>query len=430
MKILVVGSGGREHAICAKLAQSNIVQKIYCAPGNAGIAEIGECVPVNANDINGLADLVKRENIDLTVVGPEEPLTNGIVDEFTDQGLRIFGPTREASMIEGSKAFAKEFMKRHHIPTAPFKIFEDREEALRFVQETRYPLVIKADGLAAGKGAIIVNSVDEAQRTIDNMMVEKVFGEAGNRVVVEEKLEGEEITVMAFTDGESILPMLPSQDHKPAFDNDKGPNTGGMGAYCPVPFVSDKLMVDILDLILEPAVRGLREDGRMFKGILYAGLMVNDRGPKVIEFNCRFGDPETQVVHPLLRNDLAEIFISIADNNLDLEDLVWRDLYSVCVILASRGYPKSYEKGMKISGLPKKDPNAKRRFVFHAVTKLENSSVVTAGGRVLGVTNLDVNLHDAIAGSYEQVEKIKFEGAFYRSDIGQKATRRRSKRTH
>ncbi len=428
MKILVVGSGGREHAICSKLSQSRLVQKIYCAPGNAGIAEIGQCVDIGANDISALVDLVKKENIDLTVVGPEEPLTLGIVDEFEEQGLRIFGPRKEASMIEGSKAFAKEFMKRYHIPTAPFKIFEDREEAIAFSSETRYPLVIKADGLAAGKGAIIVDNVEQANNTINKMMVDKVFGEAGSRVVIEDKLVGEEITVMAFTDGEHILPMLPAQDHKPAFDDDKGPNTGGMGAYCPVPFVPDSMMVDIYDLILEPVVRGLKEDGRTFKGIIYAGLMVNERGPKVIEFNCRFGDPETQVVLPLLRNDLAEIFISIVDNNLNLEDLVWRDLYSVCVILASEGYPKSYEKGKEIKGLPKKADD-RRRFVFHAGTSLTDNRIVTSGGRVLGVTSLDVNLHDAIAGAYELVEQIGFEGAFHRSDIGQKAVRRRGKIT-
>jgi len=426
MKILVVGSGGREHAICQKLSQSNLVTKIYCAPGNAGIAEIGECIDIGANDISGLADLVKREQIDLTVVGPEEPLTLGIVDEFEEQGLRIFGPRKEASMIEGSKAFAKEFMKRYHIPTAPFKIFENREDAIAFCNETRYPLVIKADGLAAGKGAIIVNNVEEAQNTVNKMMVDKVFGEAGNKVVIEDKLVGEEITVMAFTDGEHILPMLPSQDHKPAYDNDQGPNTGGMGCYCPVPFVPDSMMVDIYDLILEPVVRGLKKEGRTFKGIIYAGLMVNDRGPKVIEFNCRFGDPETQVVLPLLRNDLAEIFIAIVDNNLNLEDLIWRDLYAVCVILASEGYPKSYEKGKVIHGLPKASDD-RRHFVFHAGTALKDGKAVTSGGRVLGVTNLDANLHDAIAGAYETVEKIKFDGVFYRSDIGQKAVRRRGK---
>jgi phosphoribosylamine--glycine ligase len=257
------------------------------------------------------------------------------------------------------------------------------------------------------------------------MMVDKRFGEAGSKVVIEDKLEGEEVTVMAFTDGESILPMLPSQDHKPVFDNDQGPNTGGMGAYCPVPFVSDKLMTDILDLVLEPTVRGLKAEGRTFKGILYAGLMVNDKGPKVIEFNCRFGDPETQVVLPLLKNDLAEIFASIVDGHVSFEDLTWRDAYSVCVIMASDGYPGNYVKGKLISGLPAKDLQGKH--IFHAGTSIEDDAVVTSGGRVLGVTSLDSNLHDAIAGAYDIVEKIKFEGAFYRSDIGQKATRRRRK---
>ncbi|MBU1320567.1 MAG: phosphoribosylamine--glycine ligase [candidate division Zixibacteria bacterium] len=428
MKILVVGSGGREHAICHKLSRSRLVKKIYCAPGNAGIAEIGECVPANADNINDLVEFAERERVDLTVVGPEQPLTSGIVDTFVARGLRIFGPTKEASVIEGSKAFAKEFMRDHHIPTAPFRIFEERDEAHRFCAETRYPLVIKADGLAAGKGAIIVNNVEEARETIDNMMVEKVFGEAGNKVVIEDKLIGEEVTVMAFTDGETILPMLPSQDHKPVFDGDQGPNTGGMGAYCPVPFVSDRLMVDILDLVLEPTVRGLKAEGRTFKGILYAGLMINERGPKVIEFNCRFGDPETQVVLPLLENDLAEIFISIADGNLSLEELTWKDAYSVCVIMASEGYPGSYVKGKPISGLH--GNGSDDSFVFHAGTERFGDQTVTNGGRVLGVTKLDANLHDAIAGAYEIVQKIGFDGAFCRKDIGQKATRRRSKLTH
>jgi phosphoribosylamine--glycine ligase len=428
MKILVVGSGGREHAICWKLSKSKLVSKIYCAPGNAGIAEIGECVPVSVDDIAALVDVVEKEAIDLTVVGPEKPLTLGIVDEFEERGLRIFGPTKEASIIEGSKAFAKEFMRRYHIPTAPFKIFDDREEALRFCNETRYPLVIKADGLAGGKGAIIVDNIQQARSTVDSMMVDKRFGEAGSKVVIEDRLVGEEVTVMAFTDGESILPMLPSQDHKPVFDNDQGPNTGGMGAYCPVPFVSDSLMVDIYDIVLEPAIRGLKSEGRTFKGILYAGLMVNDKGPKVIEFNCRFGDPETQVVLPLLKNDLAEIFISIVDGSVSLEDLTWRDASAVCVILASQGYPGSYEKGKPISGLPKTEKDGK--YMFHAGTKRRDSQILTDGGRVLGVTSLDVNLHDAIAGAYEVVDKIKFDGAFFRSDIAQKATRRRGKLAH
>ena len=427
MKILVVGSGGREHTICWKLSKSKLVSKIFCAPGNAGIADIGKCVPFPVDDIPGLANLAEQEGIDLTVVGPELPLTLGIVDEFEERGLRIFGPTKEAAIIEGSKAFAKEFMRKYHIPTAPFKVFDNREEALRFCNDTRYPLVIKADGLAAGKGAIIVDNIQQARNTVDSMMLHKRFGEAGSKVVIEDKLVGEEVTVMAFTDGESILPMLPSQDHKPVFDNDQGPNTGGMGAYCPVPFVSDSLMMDILDLVLEPTIRGLKAEGRIFKGILYAGLMVNERGPKVIEFNCRFGDPETQVVLPLLKNDLAEIFISIVDGNISLEDLTWQDACSVCVILASDGYPGSYEKGKPISGLPAKHTD--QRLVFHAGTKRAGDMTVTNGGRVLGVASLDVNLHDAIAGAYEVAEKIKFDGSFFRTDIGRKATMRKGKMT-
>jgi phosphoribosylamine--glycine ligase len=429
MNILVVGAGGREHAICWKLSRSKIVSKIYCAPGNAGIAEIAQCLPIEMLDIAGLASFAKRERIDLTVVGPEDPLTHGIVDEFETQGLRIFGPTREASIIEGSKAFAKEFMRENHIPTAPFKIFDDREEALRFCGDTRYPLVIKADGLAAGKGAIIVNNVEEARETVDRMMVDKIFGEAGSKVIIEDKLIGEEITVMAFTDGKTVLPMLPSQDHKAVRDGDQGPNTGGMGAYCPVPFVTDSLMVDIMDLVLEPTVRGLKARNRTFKGILYAGLMVNDRGPKVIEFNCRFGDPETQVVLPLLENDLAEVFISIVDGNLSLEELTWRDAYAVCVIMASKGYPGTYEKGTLIKGLPT-DRRDDKCHVFHAGTKKLDNGIVTNGGRVLGVTGINANLHDAIAGAYDIADRIKFEGAFYRTDIGQKATRRWGRYAH
>lgn len=427
MKILVIGSGAREHVLTWKLAQSEKVEKIYAAPGNGGIASKAECISIAAGAMDDLAQFAIERSIDLTIVGPEQPLSAGIVDLFQSKGLKVFGPTKNASIIESSKAWAKEFMSKYHIPTAPYKIFDDYEEALRFITQLQLPFVIKADGLAAGKGAVIVNTLDDARQTLKEMMIDKIFGQAGNRVIIEEKLEGEELSLLAFTDGKSVLPMIPSQDHKAVFDNDEGPNTGGMGAYCPVPFVSSRLQESIIDLVLEPAVRGLALEGRMFKGVLYAGLMITDFGPKVIEFNCRFGDPETQAILPLLDNDLAEICMQIANQNLTIDQLNFKDNYCVGVVMASAGYPGRYDKGIPIEGVLK--AKAENRQVFHAGTAMKDGQLVTSGGRVLTVCAEAENLQDAIASAYEGVEKINFEGAHFRKDIAARASRRKFKLT-
>jgi phosphoribosylamine--glycine ligase len=423
MRVLVVGGGGREHVLVWKLSQSNLVRKIYAAPGNAGIAELAECADIAAHDLKGLADFAEKNSVDLTVVGPELPLTLGIVDEFEERGLRIFGPSKSAAQIEGSKVFSKEFMKRYHIPTASFRIFESRDEAVAFVRSVDVPIVVKADGLAAGKGAVIPKDSKEAERVIDDMMVRKVFREAGNKVVVEHFMEGEELTVMAFTDGHNVFPMLSSQDHKRIYDGDEGPNTGGMGAYAPTRVVSEKLMETIKDEILEPAIGGLNSEDRIYKGVLYAGLMITDRGPKVLEFNCRFGDPEAQAVLPLLESDLAEIFCHIVDGDLDAEKIKWEDNAAVCVVLASAGYPIKYEKGKQIRGL--KRLAGRDSLVFHAGTRYEGNRLYTDGGRVLGITALDKTLPKAIEKAYGAVGMVSFEGMHYRKDIAARGLKQR-----
>jgi phosphoribosylamine--glycine ligase len=420
MKILVVGGGGREHAIAWKLSQSPLVKKIYAAPGNAGIAELGDCVEISSEDIKELADFAEKNSIDLTVVGPELPLTLGIVDEFGKRNLKIFGPKKEAALIEGSKVFAKEFMKKYHIPTASFKIFEKKEEALDFIRSSEFPLVIKADGLAAGKGAFVIEDLNNAEEVIQKVMGEKVLGEAGNKVVVEDFLTGEEVTILAFTDGKTILPIVSSQDHKRIYDGDRGPNTGGMGAYAPTLIVNDRMMKKITEEILEPTIYGLEREGRVYKGVLYAGLIITEIGPKVMEFNCRFGDPETQVVLSLLESDLAEIFLSIINEELELQDVKWKDGSAVCVVLASGGYPDKYEKGKEIFGLKRAQNSGV--VVFHAGTKNEGNKIVTNGGRVLGVTAFDKTMQGALSKAYSAADKIKFEGMQYRHDIGYRAT--------
>ncbi len=421
MKILVVGGGGREHTLVWKLASSPLVDKVFAAPGNAGIAELAECVDIRVDHLTRLADFAQRNSVDLTVVGPEVPLTLGIVDEFEKRGLKILGPNRSAAEIEGSKVFAKQFMKKHHIPTASFKIFDKPEEASDFIRSSEMPLVIKADGLAAGKGAIIVEDTRSALSTIQKIMVDKIFGGAGSRVVVEDFLEGEELTVLAFTDGKSVFPMLLSQDHKKIFDGDRGPNTGGMGAYAPTTVADDRMMKRIYDEVLEPTVAGLEREGRTFKGILYAGLILTEMGPKVMEFNCRFGDPETQVILPLLKTDLAEIFSSIIDGELSLQDVEWSDNFAVCIVLASAGYPGKYEKDKEISGL-RKAKQMEDVLIFHAGTRRQKDRVFTSGGRVLGVTATDQSMDDAIHKAYSAAKKIEFEGMQYRKDIGHRAT--------
>jgi phosphoribosylamine--glycine ligase len=417
MKILVVGSGGREHALVWNLHKSPLVKKIYAAPGNAGISKLAECVKITSEDVIGLVNFARKNSIDLTVVGPELPLTLGIVDEFQKRNLRIFGPTKMAAMIEGSKVFAKEFMKKYHIPTASFKVFDKADEAIGFVKSSDMPLVIKADGLAAGKGAVIVEDTQSAISTIQKIMVEKIFKDAGNRVVIEDFLEGEEVTILAFTDGKTILPMPSSQDHKKIYDGDRGPNTGGMGAYAPTTIVDERMVKRIYDQILEPTIVGLEQEGIVFKGVLYAGLMITERGPKVMEFNCRFGDPETQVILPLLKGDLVEIFMSIVEGDLSFEGVEWTDNFAVCVILASAGYPDKYEKGKEIFGLNKVE-QAEDVLIFHAGTKKEGEKLVTSGGRVLGITAVDKDVEKAIHKAYASVDKVRFEGAQFRRDIG------------
>jgi len=420
MRVLIVGGGGREHALAWKISRSRMVKGIYAAPGNSGMEKIGKCVSIKVDDIGTLADFAERENIDLTVVGPELPLTLGIVDEFERRGLSIFGPTKKAALIEGSKAFAKEFMRKYHIPTASFRIFEQPEKALEFLRSAEFPIVIKADGLAAGKGAIVAEDLSSAEATISRIFVDKIFGDAGSKVVVEEFLEGEEVTVLAFSDGKTVVPMVSSQDYKRAYTDDRGPNTGGMGSYAPTLFINDKMMKRIHEEILEPTIVGLEKEERNFKGILYAGLMITEVGPKVMEYNCRFGDPETQVVLPLLKNDLVEIFLSILKGELDLEDIAWKDEFAVCVVLASAGYPGKYERDVEIYGLDRAENEA---IVFHAGTRTSNGKVLTNGGRVMGVTATDKNIEKTISKAYSAIEKIRFKGMQFRKDIGRKATR-------
>jgi phosphoribosylamine--glycine ligase len=420
MKVLVVGGGGREHALVWKIAQSPKVSKVYCAPGNAGISEQATILPIKANDLTGLLEFALREKIDLTVVGPEEPLTKGIVDLFESKGLSIFGSSQKAAEIEGSKAFAKEMMRKYHIPTASYEIFNDRNMAVEYIRKKGAPIVVKADGLAAGKGVIICKTVEEAIQSVDLIMVEKMFGEAGNRVVVEEYLAGEEASYIAFTDGKAILPLASSQDHKPIFDGDQGPNTGGMGAYSPAPVVTEEVNEKIIEKILKPIIQGMGQEGRPYKGVLYAGLMIHNGQPKVLEFNARFGDPETQPVLMRMKGDIVPILEACIKGNLSQCEIEWDNRASVCVVMASKGYPGDYEKGKIIEGL-KEVSKMNDIFVFHAGTGFKDDLVVTNGGRVLGVTGLGGDIPRAIDKTYEAVKKISWEGVHYRTDIGKKA---------
>jgi len=420
MKVLVIGGGGREHAIVWKLSQSPKVDKIYCAPGNAGISEIAECVDIDLNNFDALIDFVKYEWIDLTIVGPEEPLSKGIVDAFEKEGRRIVGPTKAAAQLESSKVFAKEFMKQHLIPTAEYKVFTSYIHAEDYIRMKGDPIVIKADGLAAGKGVIVASSVDEAIEALKMIMKDKIFGKAGDHVVIEEFLKGEEASFMVFTDGKSIIPMVSSQDHKRVFDNDEGPNTGGMGAYSPAPIITKELEKEILETIIKPTIKGLKHQGIKYKGILYAGLMINNNRPYVLEFNCRFGDPETQPVLSRLNSDLMDISLALTNEKLSEVEIKWKDDASVCVVLASKGYPGKYEKGKIIYGLDDVK-EMKDVMVFHAGTTFDNDHIVTNGGRVLGVTALGKDIKAAKEKAYEAIKKIHFEGMHYRKDIADKA---------
>jgi len=420
MKILVVGGGGREHALVWKIVQSPKVSKVYCAPGNAGISEQATLVPIQANDLNGLLEFALKEKIDLTVVGPEDPLTRGIVDLFESKGLLVFGANKKAAEIEGSKAFAKEMMKKYRIPTGFYEIFDNRDEAVRYIRNQGAPIVVKADGLAAGKGVIVCKTVEEAIHSVDQIMVEKMFGNAGNRVVVEEYLVGEEASYIAFTDGKTILPLASSQDHKAILDGDQGPNTGGMGAYSPAPVVTDEVHEKIIEKILRPIIYGMGEEGRPYQGVLYAGLMIHEGHPKVLEFNARFGDPETQPALMRMKGDIVPILEACMQGTLSRHKIEWDNCASVCVVLASQGYPGDYEKGKIIEGL-KEVSQMEKVFVFHAGTIFKDEQVLTNGGRVLGVTGLGEDISRAIERTYQAVKKISWEGVYYRTDIGQKA---------
>ncbi len=423
MKVLVVGGGGREHALVWKLSQSRHVDKLYCCPGNAGIAELAECVEVDNDKFNALLDFVKYEGIDLTIVGPEAPLSKGIVDAFEKEGRKIVGPNSMAAQLEGSKVFAKDLMKRCGIPTAEYKVFTAYLHAEEYVRMKGAPIVIKADGLAAGKGVIVAKTVDTAIAALKLIMKERAFGDAGNKVVVEECIEGEEASFMAFTDGKTILPMVSSQDHKRIFDGDNGPNTGGMGAYSPAPVITSELESVIMEKIMRPAIRGLQTEGIKYKGILYAGVMIKNNQPYTLEFNCRLGDPETQPVLSRLKTDLVDIALAIADEKLSSINLEWRSDASVCVVLASKGYPGSYKKGKVVKGLDD-IKEIEDVIVFHAGTSFNKNQVVTSGGRVLGVTALGKDIKDAKATAYRAIEKIHFDGMQYRKDIADRAIKR------
>lgn len=415
MKILVVGSGGREHALVWKLAQSPRVRKIYCAPGNAGISQLATCVPLAVEDITGLATFAEDQSIALTVVGPEAPLALGIADAFRQRKLKVFGPTKNAARIESSKAFAKDLMVRQHIPTPAARSFESLPPALAYLESCAMPIVIKADGLAQGKGVIVAQSHTEAQEALMDILDRQVFG-AGQKAIIEDYMQGEELTVMAFADGKTVIPMVAAQDHKRIGEGDTGLNTGGMGAYAPAPLATSELLDRILHQVLYPAIDGLARVGSPFYGVLYAGLMIQNGDPYVLEFNARFGDPETQVVLPLLKTDLVDILESVVDHRLDQMKIKWTDQSALCVALTSGGYPGNYEKGVSISGV-ENDNTADGVTVFHAGTAMKDTRIVTAGGRVLGVTATGADLSIARDRAYSAVKKINFEGMYYRKDI-------------
>ena len=421
MKILVVGSGGREHALVWKIAQSKLVKKIFCAPGNGGISQMAECVDIKADDVPGLLDFARREKIDLTVAGPEAALVAGIVDEFSNYKLPVFGPRKRAAMLEESKAFAKQVMMHYHVPTAGFRVFVDLSEAKKYIGARGAPCVVKADGLAQGKGVIVAKSIQEANRAATAMIENRAFGDAGKRIIVEDCLVGQEASILCFTDSKVIVPLVTSQDHKRIFDNDLGPNTGGMGAYSPAPVVTKELFNEITQKVFSRMIAGLNAEGIEYRGILYAGIMLTKTGPQVLEFNVRFGDPETQAILPRLKTDLVEVMLAVVNQKLSrYPALEWDQRACVCVVCAAKGYPGEYTKDKEIFGL---DEAAKLEdvMVFHAGTKKVGDKIVTNGGRVLGVTGLGATIKDAISKTYSAVNKISFEGMHYRRDIGRKA---------
>ena len=420
MKVLVVGGGGREHALVWKLSQSPRVKEVFCAPGNGGISQSARCLAIAPDDLEGLVRFGKDEQIDLTVVGPELPLTMGIVNLFQNEGLRIFGATKAAARLEGSKSFAKDLMRHYNIPSARYRVFDDHDEAVAYIKKEGTPIVVKADGLAAGKGVILADTVQEAVEALDAIMVKRVFGKAGARVVIEERLEGEEASFIAFSDGEHVLPLASSQDHKAVYDADQGPNTGGMGAYSPAPVVTPAVHDRIMNQIMIPTVKALAAEGHPYEGVLYAGLMIKEGEPKVLEFNCRLGDPETQPIFMRMGGDLIPVIEACIEGDLTGVEIAWDQRTAVCVVMASQGYPGSYEKGKRIKGLDK-IKEMKEVFVFHAGTKVEDDEYLTAGGRVLGVTGLGKGIKEAMAVTYRAVSAITWEGVHFRTDIGKKA---------
>lgn len=424
MKILVVGGGGREHAIVMKFAESSKVDKIYCAPGNGGISKYAECFDVNAKDIDGIVELAKKLSVDYVFVAPDDPLVLGMVDVLNANGFKTFGPDKAAAIIEGSKVFSKDLMKKYGIPTAEYNVFNAPEDAIKFIKNSnKYPTVIKADGLALGKGVVIAQNEKEALDAVNSIMTDKIFGESGSNIVIEEYLEGPEVSVLSFTDGKTVVPMISSMDHKRAFDNDEGPNTGGMGTIAPNPYYTKEVAKECMDKIFIPTINAMNSENRTFKGCLYFGLMITKDGPKVIEYNCRFGDPETQVVLPLLKTDLVDIMEEINDGKLSELNIEFYDKSAACVVIASGGYPKKYSTGYEISGL-NENGQIDGSYVYHAGTKLTDGKIVTSGGRVLGVTTISDTLSDALKGSYSAVKKINFTDMHYRKDIGSKALKK------
>lgn len=423
MNILIVGSGGREHALAWKISKSPLCERLYALPGNPGILKMAEPVTgISVSDNSAIVKFAVENDIGLVVVGPEAPLVNGLVDALTENGIKAFGPTRAAAEIEGSKVYAKVIMRRYKIPTARSEVFGDASRASVYVRQMRQPFAIKADGLAAGKGVILTKTVDEALDAINIMMRDKAFGEAGSRIVIEEFMEGEEASVLAFTDGKTVVPMIASQDHKRVYDGDDGPNTGGMGAYAPAPVVTPEMKERVIKEILEPVIAGLSKEGRPYKGCLYAGLMITEKGPKVVEFNARFGDPETQAVLPLLKSDIVEIMLACVDGTLADAKVEWYDGAAACVVMTSGGYPGAYEKGKLITGID--ESMAGGALVFHAGTEEKDGALVTSGGRVLGVTGTAGDIKAAVAKAYEGVSKIRFDGEHHRSDIAHRALSR------
>jgi phosphoribosylamine--glycine ligase len=417
VRILVIGGGGREHAICWALKKSPKVRELYCAPGNGGIAGVAECVPIQVNQFAEIAEFAIGHAIDLVVIGPDDPLSEGIVDYLEAKQLAVFGPRQNAAIIESSKVFSKHLFKKYNIPSAAYETFDNYEAALLYMRNQQVPIVIKADGLAAGKGVVIAQSMEEAEKALHDMMVTKIFGESGNQVVIEEFMTGQEMSILSFVDGYVVRPMVAAQDHKTVFDDDKGPNTGGMGTYSPLPHIEQSIIDEAIETIIKPTAAAMVSEGRPFRGILFAGLMLTPQGPRTIEFNARFGDPEAQVVLPRLKTDLLDIFLAAVNGNLEQIDIEWSDEAAVCVILASEGYPGAYPKGLPIEGLDE----VEEALVFHAGSALKDDKIVTNGGRVLGVTALGRDIADARAKAYAAADRIEFRGKHSRTDIAKKA---------